>query len=492
MEIKKIILFTLIYLIPLSSTLAQTPVDGAISYQLETVGTAATGTYTPFWIASNKYGLVPLDAKAGNAYLRAGIFHDHSFVNGLHWSAGADLLAATPRYRNFYIHQLFASIQYKNLNLAVGSKENSSSLWDKELSSGDLVLSRNARPLPEINLSVPQFTTIPFTKGHLQFRCNIALGRSFDSPYLQSFANGDRDYIENVLWHHKSLHIRFLDADNHFPLTILAGIRHHAQWGGTSTDPSIGKQPMSFMDFIRIFMGKAGGSDAMEMDQDNVLGNHYGSYDVQFGYLNPVFDLHIYMQHYFDDTSGMELYNLPDGLYGLQLDIPNFSLLNKIVVEFLYTLYQSGPVHYILYDHSKYPGYGGGNDNYYNNGAYTTGVSYFNRSIGSPLLTSPEYNNNGVIGFQNNRIRAFHVGLQGYLSKQVSYRLLATSSEGWGTMRSPFLKKENNVMCSARISWCHPRLEGWFFSGEVASDFGVTYGNNTGISLSIKKSGVIK
>jgi len=457
--------------------------NNATDVQIETFGSATSGKHTPFWIASNRYGVVPL--QTGNAYLRTGVFHHQSFQNGFHWNVGADLLASTPRYRNFHVQQLFATIQYKNLNLTIGSKENHTSLWDKDLSSGDLVFSSNARPIPEINLSIPRFTAIPLSKGYLQYRVHVALGRSFDKRYLQSFTNGEATYVDKVLWHHKSLHVRFVDPDGKFPVTVLAGIRHHAQWGGTSTNEKLGKQPQSFKDMLRIFLGMSGGEDASVSDQINVLGHHCGSYDIQIGYLNAFFDLHCYIQHFFEDSSGMELYNLPDGLYGFQIDIPNFSPANKIVVELLTTRHQSGPIHYILFDHEKYPGYGGGSDNYYNNSEYTTGHSYFNRSIGSPLLTSPEYNDNGNLGFQNNRIRAFHVGFQGYLSKQVSYRLLATASEGWGTMHRPFLKKNDNLSLGTKISYCHPRLEGWLFSGEIASDFGAIYGNNTGVSFSV-------
>jgi hypothetical protein len=490
MILSKYILFLLILISHTIPCISQNTRYGSTGYNLETAGSAATGKYAPFWIVSNKYGTVPLDAD--NAYLRAGVFHQQSSGNGLHWSAGIDVLAATPRYRNVYIQQLYAEVKYKCLNLTIGGKENYTSLWDKELSSGDMLFSTNSRPVPEINISVPGFTTIPFTKGRMQFRGDFAVGRSFDRDYLQQFRNGRQEYIENVLWHHKSLHIRLLEPENKFPFTAIIGIRHHAQWGGTSTNPEFGKQPQSFRDFIRILAGQSGGDDSSLSAQKNVLGNHYGGYDLKFGYLHSAFDIHIYKQHYFDDTSGMELYNFPDGLYGIQADIPNFLRINKIVMEFLYTRNQSGPVHYIIYDHSIYPGYGGGMDNYYNNGEYTTGVSYFNRSAGSPLLTSPEYNDNGDLGFRNNRIRALHIGLQGYLSKQVSYRILATSSESWGTMGKPFLKKVNNVLCAAKISYCHPRLDGWFFSGEVAADFGHIYGDNTGINISVKKSGILK
>lgn len=463
---------------------------GSSYYSIEALGSAATDDHTPFWMVSNKYGAIPLDA--GNAYLRAGVFHHQSYQNGLHWNAGVDLLAVTPRYRNVYIQQLYAEIKYKCLKLTVGSKENYTSLWDKELSSGDMVFSANARPIPEINLSVPHFTTVPFTKKRMQFRANFAVGRSFEDDYIQQFINEKQNYIQNPLWHHKSLHIRILDPYNRFPFTAIIGVRHHAQWGGVSTDPEKGSQPHSLKDFVRIIAGKSGGENALAGDRQNVLGNHYGAYDFKLGYFHPAFAIHLYRQHYFDDTSGMELYNLPDGLYGVQADLLIFSWINKIVLEFLCTRNQSGPIHYIMYDHREHPGFGGGRDNYYNNDEYTTGSSYFNRSIGSPLLTSPEYNKNGDLGFKNNRIRAFHLGFQGYLSRQVSYRILATSSESWGTMDKPFLKKAKNFSCAAKLSYCHPRLESWLFSGEIGADFGSTYGDNTGISLSVKKTGILK
>jgi hypothetical protein len=468
--------------------------NGSTDYRIETFGSAATNDHTPFWIVSNRYGTVPLNA--GNGLLHTGVFHNHHrgvAGRGLRWGAGADFIVAAPRYRNAFVQQLYAEIGYRGFLLTAGSKELYSSLWDKELSSGDLVHSSNARPIPEINLSLPRFTAVPGTNGALQIRGDFAVGRSFDKMFLQPFRNGKQNYLDNVLWHHKSLFLRLIDPRHNFPLTLTVGMRHHAQWGGTSTDPQEGTQPHSFKDFLRVVMGRSGGGSASLISQQNVLGNHYGSYDLEFGYLtSSLLDLHVYKQHYFEDASGMELYNFPDGLYGLQIDMHRFTFIRKIVIEHLYTKNQSGPVHYVRFDHSKYPGYGGGRDDYYNNEEYTTGISYFNRSLGSPLITSPEYNGDGRPGFKNNRIRAWHIGLSGYLSEQISYRLLTTLSQGWGTPDKPFLKKTTDLFSALKISCCHPALDGWQFSGEVAVDHGSICGNNLGISLSVVKSGILK
>jgi hypothetical protein len=460
-------------------------------YSIETFGSIAKNDYTPFWIVSNRYGVVPLEA--GNGYLRIGAFHHQVFKNQIRWGAGLDVVASAPRQRYVYVQQIYTEIGYKCLNLFIGSKENYISLWDKELSSGDLVLSSNARPIPEINLSIPRFTAVPWTKGILQFKGNFAVGRSFDTHYLRDF-NGDRqdEYIKKVLWHHKSVYIRVLDPKNNFPVTAIVGLRHHAQWGGLSTNPDNGVQPHSLKDFVRILLGQSGGKDATPTDRKNALGNHYGSYDIKFGYLNPQFDVHFYIQHFFDDASGIELYNFVDNLYGLQFHFPSCPLANKLVIEYLYAKNQSGPVHNIFYDREQYSGYGGGNDDYYNNVEYTTGVSYFNRNLGTPLITSPEYNKDRKFGFKNNRVIAWHIGLTGYLSKQVAYRLLTTNSENWGIPDHPFLKKKNNFSGAAKLSYCHPRRAVWLFSGEIATDLGSLFNNQFGMSLSVKKTGILK
>ena len=209
-----------------------TDIQDATIYKTELFGSAATGSNTPFWMVSNRYGIVPQEA--GNGLLNAGVFHNQHFGKGFRWGAGLDVVAAVPRYRNVFIQQAYAEIGYKSLLFSVGSKERYNSLWDRNLSSGDMVQSTNARPIPEVNLSMPEFTLVPLTKGWLQVRGDFAIGRSFDTDYLKDFANSKQVYIKNVLWHHKSFFFRIKDTENDFPLSLTAGVQHYAQWGGTS------------------------------------------------------------------------------------------------------------------------------------------------------------------------------------------------------------------------------------------------------------------
>ena len=104
--------------------------------------------------------------------------------------------------------------------LSIGSKERYNSLWDRNLSSGDMTQSANARPIPEINISMPEFTLVPLTKGWLQVRGDFAVGKSFDTDYLKDFANSKQTYVKNVLWHHKSFFFRIKDTENNFSFIL--------------------------------------------------------------------------------------------------------------------------------------------------------------------------------------------------------------------------------------------------------------------------------
>ena len=463
----------------------------ATSYRVEAYGSVASGDNTPFWMVSNKYGLVPLDAN--NGYLRASVFHDQSIGKKFHWGAGLDVAVAGPRNKNVFIQQIYVEARYRCLALTIGSKESyNTSLVDKDLSSGDIAHSTNARPIPEINISIPEFTIVPLTKGWMQIKGDFAVGRSFNKDYLEDFTNDEQDYVYNELWHHKSFFVRIKDTRNGFPLSGVIGVQHWAQWGGTSTDPDIGEQPHSLKDFLRIVAGKEGGSDATGSDQVNVLGNHYGSYDFKLSYTQSNWELSAYYQHIFEDKSGMIFKNKTDGLWGVQLDLPRFSWVRKIVVEYLNTRDQSGTFHYLDFDHDEHPAVGGGADNYYNNSQYTTGTSYFNRSLGTPLLFSPEYNEDGSLGFKSTRVRDWHIGIEGEFSPQVSYRLLFTAMNNWGTHGKPFLKKKKGASGVIDITYRHPRLEGWTFAGSVGGDAGSLPDDNIGFSLRVSKQGILK
>jgi hypothetical protein len=461
-----------------------------LSYGVETFGSVSTQHQTPFWMVSNQQGVIPLEAN--NGFLRTDIGYHHRFGRDFGWTTKADLIAVTPRYRNIYVQQLFTELAYKGVRLSIGSQETGrylQTVTDPFLSSGDLGLAINARPIPEINAYSPGFLSVPWTSGWLQVKGNFSVGRSFDTDYLNSFINEKQHYIQNLLWHHKSLYLQLKDTKQHAPVSFIVGIRHAVQWGGEATDPKLkGQQPHAFMDFVRIVFGQSGDQHATLSDQINALGAHYGSYDFRLSVEKKDWTVHGYYQHIFGDASGMEFYNGLDGLKGLQIESSKFPWLRKIVFEHLYTLDQSGPFHFIGYDYSKYPGYGGGGDNYYNNQEYTTGFSYFNRSLGSPFLVSPEYNKDGQVGFKHSRVQAWYLGAEGAISRKLSYRFMVSTMESFGVPYAPTLKKLTATSFKTDFFYTH---NDWTFTATIAADQGSLLGDHRGIGLSIKKRGII-
>jgi hypothetical protein len=489
MSIKRLF-FTLLLALTLSSAARAEDEPRQIGYQTEMFASAASGSYTPFWMVSNRYGMVPLTA--GNGYLSAGMFYRQRFGNGFRWSAGADLAAATPRYRNVFVRQLYAEMTYRSLAFVLGSKEENLSLWDKDLSSGDMVRSANARPIPEARISIPAYIPVPGTGKWLQFKGHFAVGRSFDTDYLTLFTRSSQAvFVKDVLWHYKSLFLRTASPEGGFPLSLELGVQHGAQWGGESTNPKIGKQPLSLADFARIVLGMGGGAGATASDRINVLGNHYGSYDFKLSWQGAHWTASAYHQRFFDDKSGMIFGNSWDGLWGIQLQLPGLPWLRKIVVESLDTRHQTGPMHFIEFDHSKHPGVGGGDDDYYNNIEYLAGLSHFGRSIGSPLLPSPEYNTDGDVLFKNTRVRDWHIGLSGELSPQWSYRMLLTLMDSWGRHAYPFLDNKTGVSGLLEVAWRPAGLAGWSFTGSVGVDAGVIFDRSLGFGLCVAKRGIL-
>ena len=461
-----------------------------LDYRVDIFGSASTGKYTPFWITSNTYGTVPI--RPNNGYVRGDLTWKHSFLNDIQLEAKADVVTAAKHTSSLWIQQLYAAVSYHHISFFIGAKERYNSMLDKNLSVGDMTYSTNARPMPEINFAFPDYTNFPFTKGYLQFKGDFALGKSFDNDYIRRTKTPDAPYAVNILWHHKSLFFKLEDPNGRFPFWGILGLEHAAQWAGWTSFLNFGNNPSSFKDLIRIILCENGNSKSILGEQINVLGNHVGTYNVKIAYKDKKFQAALYKQHYFDDNSGLELANWRDGIWGGEFTFFKQPFLKKIVLEYLQTTNQSGPLHFILYDQTLYPNArGGGNDDYYNNYMYSAGWSYFGRGLGNALLTSPEYNDDHVLGFKNNRLKSIHLGLEGDITSEFSYRTLFTGMYGWGTMSTPFLKRKDNFSSLIECIYKPKRQKGWQIGLQAAFDTGDLYGDNFGCSLEISKEGVI-
>ncbi len=489
------ILITLL-IIPFYSLHAQ--VSTNTNYRFEGFGSAASGENTPFWIVNHTWGMVPL--KANNYYVRGGIFHENKIDNNWNFSLGADVAASTSihAYEDVWFQQIYGVLNWKFIRLNIGMKEDYTSMLDPYLSTGDFSLSNNARPAPEIKLSFPDFVLVPYTKGKLYIKGDFSIGKFLDGDYLEQTAQPYHfKYMKNTLLHHKSIYFRFGNFEKNDDLRFTFGLDHQAQWGGDIYDRNgtVTHVPHSFKDFIHVFFAQEGGSDDTSANQAYVAGNHAGSQLFKLDYKVSSQDIYsIYWHRIFDDGSGLAFENYPDMMLGFQYKKADPGLLSGFVFEYIYTKQQTGPIHFNLEmddEHDKVRNKGNGNDDYYNNTDYTQGRSYYGRSLGSPLLLSPEYNNDGRVHFKNNRIMAFHVGMGGYFHPDLEYRLLATYGEGNGRYYIPYSKTTRGIAAGLDLIYTFPHVTGLDIKLSVGFDQGEFYRSDTfGGAITIRKSGI--
>lgn len=474
------------------------------TYGIETSGSLASGVNTPFWMVNRQWGIIPLDAN--NLYVRGSVFHEQILRNGWSFEAGIDIVGAsvpgTPR-----LQQLYGRINRKIWRLDIGLREDYTSSLNPLLSSGDFVKSNNARPVPEIKLSIPEYLLIPYTKGNMYLKGDFAAGYYPDSRWKENIARPhNQNYTKNILSHHKSIYFRFGNIAGKNRMQFTVGTDHVTQWGGDLyTYGEVDgqgqyvtvNQPHGIDDFFRVAIAKEGSSGSSGADSAYVAGSQWGAYLFRFDYQLTNKDLlSIYTNHFFDDGSGMVFENYRDGLFGIEYRKKEKSRLSGVVFEYIYTKQQTGPIHHNIgmddEHRDKLQKKGNGNDNYYNNTDYIEGPSCFGQTLGTPLFLSPMYNRDGSLNFKSSRIIAFHLGMEGYLHPALQYRLLLTTGQSWGRYYVPFKSVKKGFASQLELIYTPVRHKGFDVKLSTAYDKGEFFGGDTfGVSITLCKRGII-
>lgn len=503
-------LFLLLPLLLLIAQVAQA--QEGITYRTEAGAHASTGTFAPHYITANRYGTI---ANGSGAYLRAGAFIEMDSTKRFSYAAGIDLMgiyetaSPTRRWDNgnfttvynrpqiFRIQQLYADIKYRAIFLSIGMREKAHEniFTNHRLSSGNLIISGNARPIPQIEAGFHRFVDIPFTKGWVQIKGNIAYGKYLGDKYLRDHFNYYSSYITtNVYYHYKSLYFR---SNPKYPFIFTFGIEDAVQFGGLKENYERGKyinseqSPMGIKAFLQAFVPSAGDESASIGDQLFVYGNHLGCINMSAEYtFNDKSQLRAYTQWIYEDGSGLNKHNGFDGLWGIAYHTHRKTLLSDVVVEYIGLDNQSGAIPWQPNDWDDTPittGTSGGDD-YYNN-FYFNGWQQAGHGIGSPMSPAIMYNTDGYLKFTNTRIRGGHVAVQGYFHNDWQYRVMASYRQAFGT---PFFPAYNDRCQGSVLIECtyEPQsLDGWKFCGALAFDAGNIIGDNMGISISVVKSG---
>lgn len=488
MKLNKYIFATSLLLTISLATNAQT--KKALDYSIETGATLGVGNHTPFWLVSNRYGKSSI--LKNNAYIDAGVFKKMDDKKNFSYAFGLELVGASRFTSKFFVQQAYADVRYRWAELSVGSKERGNEILNDQLSTGGLTFSTNARPVPQVRLSIPEYIPFPWTHGWLHVKGHVAFGRFTDDGFQEDFTNKRSKFTNDALYHSKA---GFLKIENEkIPVSFELGLEMAAQMGGTCYYPKGDgtfktiKTPVGWKDFLKILLPSSGGSGASQSDQINILGNHLGSYSAALSYRFRTWKAKAYFQHLFEDRSGMGFTYGPwkDFLAGLEVTLPANPFVSTVVGEVIRTKHQSGSFHTLSDFDEPFTGA----DNYYNNGQYA-GWEHWGQGIGNPLVISPIYNAKGDLSFKSNRVQGFHIGLTGQPTSELEYRLLFSAVSHWGTYSLPFREVKHNYNGLLELTYRPMKFKGWSFTLSGAADAGNMLGRSAGGMVTIRKTGLI-
>lgn len=458
----------------------------------EITGTFGSGDYAPMWHMSNRQGLV--SNEKSSAFTRLGIGGEHKFSKtniALNWEF--DFAVGMNLASTIFVQQAYIDINWKKVQLSVGQKERWQGVVNHRLSSGSLTESGNARPVPQVRFELPEYWNIPGLGGWIGIKGHIAYGIFTDGNWQKDFAAPGTAYTKNVLYHSKAGFMR-IGNEEKFPLTAELGLHMVTQFGGKcynfSNEPGMNyKNPTRLKDFWTAFMPSKGDDSYHGMDQANIVGNMLGSWMAAITWNDKAWKLRAYYEHTFEDHSQMFMeYGLwTEQLVGIELELKKFKWVKGVALEYFNLKNHSGPIYHD--STAEIPDQiSCGDDNY--NHAWYGGWFNYGQMIGTPLCSSPIYNKD-LLTCLNNRVEAFHMGVEGSPLDWLDYRMLLTRSNNWGTYDHPFKDIKQNVSGLFELTFKPKMLKNWSITTSFAFDSGDLYDNNYGGMISVKRYGVL-
>ena len=364
-----------------------------------------------WWLENNNYGKSILDKELhykfefktskttyllniSNAYQS----FDYSIdENILHPISGQLQIGKKIPEEKIYFGEFFIKHDFSNnLFLRAGKYYRDFSLYlNDDLSSGSMLISKNAQPMPKIGL-VGEY----------------ALLRNKNISFSYGIAHGlfkKNNYYEKAPY----LHEKFIYLNLKKKSSILSiGFVHEAMWGGSS--PIFGDFPSSFKDFLKIMISADGPKEGSRLDNPdwhiNALGNHLGIWDFSYQKVDKNKKMKAYYQHFFEDTSSLRFANGIDGLWGLELE--NYLHQKTILFEYMDTsnAYLDPPYQ---------------SDRYYWNYQYRLGWSYQGNIIGNPYVNANRVDDTSSKEFKE-LTKLFHIGIKGAIKSTLDYSILAS------------------------------------------------------------------
>lgn len=409
----------IIFLFFLSSLTFAQQTNSKVEFATEIGGLYNSDNRTPFWLTANKFGALPDSSKTG--FLRTAFYSKIPDKNKFGVRVGAEVIGFLGTQEKIIVPELFLEAKLSFFRIHAGRKKQIHGIVDTTLSSGSFSWSGNALPIPEVQISIPEylkfFNGIMGVKGH----------------YSHGWFR-EQNWVRDSYLHQKSLYT-FVGGG---ALKLHAGILHNVQWGGK---PKYVIEEENFLyknnrfarglgvyrDIVLPFKNPpADTTIASSFDFENRYGNHLGQVDLAIELNLKNAKLLFYRNiPYETGQTFANFANIDDGLYGLSITnhrkpsiTTNKSWLKKVVIEFLHTknqgTYRPGLVKLLNIKGRQYDG----NQNFYfSHAQYVDGWAYGDRTIGTPFLipkfeAKEEYRGPARDDYSyNNRITALYLGI---------------------------------------------------------------------------------
>lgn len=484
--------------------------EHSTSYGASLITNVGNGDFAPSYIMANNGGVFTqpnsLLARAQMEYALTDVGRFSFYIGGDVIGGGSsatkyglyDVAAGKNNYRDVsaskvWLQQLYGTAEFRNVFLTLGMLERGSVFVNQELSSGDMCLSGNTRPMPGVAAGFIDFCNIPLTGGWVQICGELGYFKVLDSKWLENHYNY-RNYniTTGYVFHYKYLHLR-TNPSKPFSLTI--GMQSACQIGGKSITYFNGAKlsevsaKIGVKQLLKAFVPGSGGSGGDTYYE----GNHLGTWDVMGRYrLASGDEVKVYYQSPWEDGSGIGKLNGFDGLYGIEYMSSRQGIIDGAVIEYIDLMNQSGPIHWAPGDFAGTPmqGEATGADDYYNNYFYN-GYQYNGLSLGTPLIRTAIYNTDGYLRITDNRLRGFHAAVTGHLTPDVKYVAKIGYRRSHGTPLVPLIKSRSATSMLIEGSYnCTGKLEGLTVKGQVAGDFGSLLGNNFGVMVAVSYNGL--
>lgn len=451
----------LFILLSLSAT-AQFPVH------LETgAGAYLNSGNSPFYLRSNKYGVVPKDGNVAYLYGRVSKDYDstnkkmdYGFVFEPYFNAG--------KSTEFLLPEAFVKAKYRAIEFYGGRRREIVGLTDTLLTSGSYIWSGNAMPLWKVQAGIPEYLPI-LKNGLISIKGAIAHG----------WFDRGRPVTKNVKLHQKWAYVRL--GKPTWKTHIFAGFNHQAQWGGESPFYSVdGKLPDGLSNFPYVFFGTRNpdtNAPISSVDGENRIGNHLGTIDLGLDLFTNFGKITLYRQNIYEDGSLFFFNNIADGLNGITLNLKNQSWISRINIEYLNTTSQGGEIFLMG---PNIPDELRGKDNYFNHAQYRDGWTYKRNVIGAPFIQTIGYEwDNPEYQIDQNRVKMWQGATSGNLPwYHISYRMKIAYATYLGTYQFPQTKRDQTSLAL-------------FLSGSInsTSKLGLEAGYDTG-SLAPRTAGI--